>query len=327
MFSVPFSRYILYPIPWYSFLIVLGIALAVYLACREERRVGLKKDTVIDLALWILPAGIVGARIYYVLFSWDQFSSDLLSVFRIWEGGIAIYGAIIAGLVVLVCFSRRRKLSPLLLCDLIAPGLALAQGIGRWGNYFNMEAYGLPLHNQALCFFPLAVRIMENGEYVWHMATFFYESVWDLSIFFFLIVARRRLLRRQGDVFLFYAFLYAAGRFVIEDLRMDSLFLSSSVRVSQLLSSLVCLGILVRYLLLGLKSGKLGNSPRLLCLLLAFPASGFQLVYSLSGVFLSGSPLSLRLCLLAGSSLILILSLFTVYTSVPQEVSHADNQA
>ena len=102
MLSVPYSRYIFDPVPWYSFLIVLGVALAVILACREERRVGLPKDTMIDLTLWLLPFGIIGARLYYVLFSWDQFRSDLLSMFRVWEGGIAIYGAVIAGIVMLL---------------------------------------------------------------------------------------------------------------------------------------------------------------------------------------------------------------------------------
>ena len=325
MFSVPYSRYIIYPIPWYSFLIVLGVVLAVFLACHEERRLGLKKDTIIDLVLWILPAGILGARIYYVFFSWDQFRSDLPSIFRIWEGGIAIYGAVLAGLVVLVVFARCRKLSPLLLCDLIAPGLVLAQAIGRWGNYFNMEAYGLPLHNPALCFFPLAVQIPENGVYVWHMATFFYESVWDFSIFCFLMTARRKMFRFRGDVFLFYAFLYAAGRFVIEELRMDSLFLSSSVRASQLLSAIACFGILIRYLLLCRGSSRLKSPIRFLCVFLAFLASAFQLVYSLFGDFLSHSPLSLRLLLLSASSVIMIVSLFILYPSVSQEVSDADH--
>ena len=292
MFSVPASRYILYPIPWYSFLIVLGVVLAVFLACREERRLGLKKDTVIDLVLWLLPAGILGARIYYVIFSWDQFRSDPLAVFRIWEGGLAIYGGVLAGLIVLVVFARHRKLSPLLLCDIIAPGLVLAQAIGRWGNYFNMEAYGLPLLNQSLCFFPLAVRIPENGVYVWHMATFFYESLWDLSIFCFLMVARRKLFR---------------------------------FRVSQLLSALVCLGVLLRYLLLCRGSCRLKSPVRFLCVFLAFPASAFQLVYSFFGTFLSHLQLALRLLLLSASSVILIVSLFILYLSVTQEVSDADH--
>ena len=112
MLSIPYSRYIVYPIPWYSFLIVLGAALAVILASREERRVGLPKDTIIDLTLRLLPIGILGARLYYVIFSFDQFRSDLFSIFRIWEGGLAIYGGVIAGIITILVFARRRRLSP-----------------------------------------------------------------------------------------------------------------------------------------------------------------------------------------------------------------------
>ena len=326
MFSVPYSRYIFYPIPWYSFLIVLGVTVAIFLACLQERRLGIKKDTVIDLALWLLPAGIAGARIYYVVFSWAQFRSDPLSVFRIWEGGIAIYGAVIAGLAVIVCFSRRRRLSPLFLCDLIAPGLVLAQGIGRWGNYFNMEAYGLSLHNPALCFFPVAVQITENGSLVWHMATFFYESVWDLLIFIFLMIVRRKLLRRRGDVFFFYVFLYASGRFVIEDLRLDSLFASSSVRVSQLISVIACISIFLYYFVLSRKTGMLSGMIRLFIIPAALLSSLFQLYYSLSGDFLIHFSLLMRLFCLIASSLFMIVSLFITYPVIPQEDFHADNQ-
>ena len=326
MLSIPYSRYFVYPVPWYSFLIVTGVALAVFLACREERRCALPKDTVIDLVLWILPVGIIGARIYYVVFSWGQFRNDPLSVFRIWEGGLAIYGGIIAGLVVLLVFASRRRLSPLLLCDLIAPGLVLAQAIGRWGNYFNMEAYGLPVTQPYLCFFPLAVQIPENGGYAWHMATFFYESVLNFSIFCFLIFARHRMLRRRGDVFFFYAFLYAAGRFVIEDLRMDSLRTVSSVRVSQLLSAAVCLFLFVRYLLLFRRSGVSRPLPGILVSVPAFSASCFQLFYALSGSFLSACRLAYRLLLLAGSSVLLIAAFFCIYAMTAREVSHADNK-
>ena len=151
MFSIPYSRYLFYPVTWYSVLIVAGAALALFLACKEEKRSGLPKDTVLDLALWLIPGGIIGARLYYVVFSFDQFRNDLLSVFRIWEGGLAIYGGIIAGLLVLFIFCRYRKLSFLLLCDTIAPGLALAQCIGRWGNWFNIEAYGLSVTDPGSC--------------------------------------------------------------------------------------------------------------------------------------------------------------------------------
>jgi len=326
MFSVPYSRYIFPPVPWYSFLIVLGVALAVFIACREERRLGLKKDTVIDLALWVLPIGIIGARVYYVLFSWNQFRSDPLSVLKIWEGGIAIYGAVIAGLLTVFVFSRCRNLPPLLLCDLIAPGLALAQAIGRWGNYFNMEAYGLPVTQPALCFFPLAVQISENGSWVWHMATFFYESVWDFSVFIFLMLARHRLLCHRGDVFFFYLYMYAAARFVIEDLRMDSLYAASAVRVSQLLSALLCLLLLIRYFVLIWKSGALKGCLHGSVAAVALICSCFQIFYSLSPSFLAHASLSLRILLLGGSSFLLIVSLFLVYIPFSQEVRHADNK-
>ena len=111
MSSVPYSRYLFGIVPWYSFLIVAGAALAVYLASREESRAGLKKDTVVDFALIVLPCGIIGARLYYVAFSWDQFRGDILSVFRIWEGGIAIYGAVLAGLLAALLFCRKRRIS------------------------------------------------------------------------------------------------------------------------------------------------------------------------------------------------------------------------
>ena len=226
MFSIPYSRYLFYPVTWYSVLIVTGAALALFLACKEEKRSGHPKDTVLDLALWLIPGGIIGARLYYVVFSFDQFRNDLLSVFRIWEGGLAIYGGIIAGLLVLFIFCRYRKLSFLLLCDMIAPGLALAQCIGRWGNWFNTEAFGLPVTGSFPRFFPLAVQIPSDG-YSWHFATFFYESMWDLAVFVFLVISRRTFLKRKnGDVFFFYLFLYAAGRLVIEELRTDSLFTS-----------------------------------------------------------------------------------------------------
>ena len=244
--AVPASRYLIGPVPWYSALIVCGAALAVWLSAREEKRLGLPKDTVIDLALRLLPFGILGARLYYVLFSWDQFRGRPLSVLYIWEGGLAIYGGLIAGILTLWVFCRRRNLSLLTVLDLLVPGVALAQAIGRWGNYFNMEAYGIPVTDQALQFFPFAVQIPEGGVYVWHAAAFFYESFLDFLLFLFLLYGRRKLFRRGGDAFLFYAVFYAAFRLCIENLRMDSLYLSGGIRVSQLFSALICLaGILL----------------------------------------------------------------------------------
>lgn len=310
MSAVPASRYLFGTLPLYSVLIVLGAFIAVLLALHEEKVAGLKKDTILDLALWVLPMGIIGARLYYVAFSWDDFRGDLLSVFRIWEGGIAIYGAVIAGLVTVFVFARVRKLNPLVLCDTVAPGVILAQAVGRWGNYFNMEAYGAAVTNPSLQFFPFAVLIPADPETPWHMATFFYESVWNLLIFIFLIVARRKYFRKHGDVLFFYLFLYACGRLVIEDFRMDSLYAASSVRVSQLLSVIICVALLVYYFRLRGKHSRAGAVFFCLALLCAVPVLGYCLNI---GIHPSEMPLLHHFFLLGAFSVLNILALFLLY--------------
>ena len=233
--SIPYSRYIIGKLPWYGALISAGVIAALLLCMHEEKRRGLKEDTIIDLAFWAIPLALVGARIYYAVFNLQVFANDPLSVFRIWEGGIAIYGAIIGGLIGVLIFSKRRKMNPFTLTDIIVPGLALAQGIGRWGNYFNMEAYGREITNTAWQFFPIGVQIPGGSGYTWHMATFFYESCWDIAVFAFLWFVIRKCTKKPGTTTLFYLLLYGVGRFFIEGLRTDSL-MSGSIRVSQLLS-------------------------------------------------------------------------------------------
>ena len=327
MSSIPYSRYIVGRIPWYSFLIVIGALMAIVLACREERRAGLPKDTVIDLALFLLPGGIIGARLYYVIFSWPQFRHDLLSIFRIWEGGLAIYGGIIGGLLVLILFCRKRRFSALTLCDIIAPGLVMAQALGRWGNWFNIEAYGLTVTDPSLCFFPFAVQVPEDG-YAWHMATFFYESFWNILVFVFLMIGRRKRLRLRGDVFCFYLLLYAAGRLVIEELRLDSLYATSSVRVSQLLSILLCIGVVIRYTVLLRRQERLSAPLKYAVLPVSAAASVLALVFALFGSFSASWPLSGIVLFLSGYSLIMIAVLFLLHHALPlPEVRHADDEA
>ena len=321
--SVPSSRLLFGLVPWYSVLIVIGAALAVWLASREEKIIPLPKDTIIDLALYVLPIGILGARLYYVAFSWETFRRDPIRILYIWEGGLAIYGGLIAGLLVIVVFCRLRKLSVRAVCDAVAPGVALAQSIGRWGNYFNQEAYGLPLRNPALCFFPLAVQINEGGTPVWHMATFFYESLLDLVIFLFLLRARRRWFRRRGDVLFFYLFLYGAARLVVENFRMDSLYAGRSVRISQLLSLLCCIALLIFYLHRSLlEERSLSPFARLLACLAfldSIPALLFCLGFSSWLPSVGGQALFLGLY-----SLLITLALFSVYgKSQPSEVLYA----
>ena len=221
-------------IHWYGAIIALGMALAVGLAARRCRPMGLPRDTALDLALIGIPAAIVGARLYYVLFSWREYADAPLRALRIWEGGMAIYGGIIGGVLAGWVYARRKKLPFLKLADLAAPSFALGQAVGRWGNFVNQEAYGAVAARAWQMRFPISVFIQADGQ--WHYAAFFYESVWCLLIAAALLAAGRRgLFRRDGDCFAGYVFLYALERALVEGLRADSLYLGG-VRVSQLLS-------------------------------------------------------------------------------------------
>ena len=214
----------------YGVLIALAIGLGVYLCCKREQRMGLKKDTTVDLALWVVPAALVGARLYYVAFQWDMYKDNLLSILYVWHGGLAIYGGVIGGVMAGAVFSRVKKKPFPVLADLVAPSLILGQAVGRWGNYFNGEAYGYEITDASWQFFPAGVQL----DGVWHMATFFYESAWDFAGFWVLWAAKEKVTAR-GNLFLLYLCWYGLGRAVIEGLRTDSL-MWGGVRVSQALS-------------------------------------------------------------------------------------------
>lgn len=312
MLATPSSRLFLGIIPWYSVLIVTGICLALFIASREEKRLGLPKDTVVDLALWVVPFGIIGARLYYVLFAWETFAHNPVSVLYIWQGGLAIYGAIIGGLLAVVLFARKQKLSLGTLTDIIAPGLALAQAIGRWGNYFNMEAYGVQITSPAWQFFPAAVFIPNINGGAWHMATFFYESMWNLAVFAVLMLTRKRM-HRTGDTSLWYFLLYGAGRLIIEGLRTDSLYAGSTIRISQVLALCICAVVLGIFLFRTLMQHGVQrllhprSLPMLVCILLAM---GYSIYMALAG--LSGIEATTLQC--AAYSLAMIVSALTIYT-------------
>ncbi len=235
-------------IPIYGLLIAGAMALGVFLCSRQEKRLNLPKDTAVDFALWVLPAAIVGARLYYVAFQWPIYASDPLRILYLWEGGLAIYGGVIGGVIAALVFSRVKKVSFAALADMVAPVLILGQAIGRWGNFVNQEAYGRMIENQALQFFPVAV--FADGE--WHMAAFFYESLWDFIGFWLLWLNRKRV-RVRGDLFLGYLVWYGLGRAVIEGLRTDSL-MWGGIRVSQVLSVLLCIGAGIALLVRRLKA-------------------------------------------------------------------------
>ena len=241
------DRIAFFGISWYALLIVSAILIGLVYCKHEARRLRVPQDTIVDFLLYAIPLAIIFARIYYVIFRFNMYSEDILSIFNIRQGGLAIYGGVIGGLIAARMAAKKHNVPVSTMLDIVSPALVLGQGIGRWGNYINMEAYGLRINEPYLQFFPFAVEIPVGDIWYWHLATFFYEFCWDMLVFGLLLVIRHRQ-RRRGDVFCWYLLLYCAGRTVIEGLRNDSLtFISEFVRISQVLSALAALGVVIYF--------------------------------------------------------------------------------
>lgn len=236
-----------FPIYWYGVLIALGAFLAVFFAQKRAKRLGLKQDAALDVALAVLPAGFVGARLYFVLMKPELFHS-FLDVLDLRSGGLAVYGGVLAGALAGYVYARVRRRDFIRLCDMALPCVALAQAVGRWGNFLNQEAYGAEVSAAWLRFFPVSVYIGETGAY--HAAAFFYESAWCFLIWLVIcVLPSRRRFDARGAGTLGYAAMYAFERCAVEGIRLDSLYIGP-VRASQLLSALVlasvCLHLLLR---------------------------------------------------------------------------------
>ncbi|NLY37422.1 MAG: prolipoprotein diacylglyceryl transferase [Tissierellia bacterium] len=211
-------------IRWYGILMVLSFIIAGALLQYWGKQKGYKEDDLLDLTLVVIITAIIGARLYYVAFSWEYYQGDILKIINLRGGGLAIHGGIIGGVIGGYLFAKRRGLNFFELTDFIAPGLILGQAIGRWGNYFNGEAHGGPTN------LPWAITVA--GEKV--HPTFLYESIWNLGIFFFLVYMLKRK-KFDGQIFLLHGILYSLGRFWIEGLRTDSLMLGP-LRIAQVVS-------------------------------------------------------------------------------------------
>ncbi|HFR3976821.1 TPA: prolipoprotein diacylglyceryl transferase [Streptococcus suis] len=226
-------------IRWYAICILLGLILGVYLATKEAPRKKILQDDILDFILLAFPLSIIGARIYYVVFSWSEYKDNLLSVFAIWNGGIAIYGGLITGAIVLYFFTRHRFINTLDFLDVVAPSVMIAQALGRWGNFFNQEAYGKAV--ESLDYLPAFIRDQMYIEGAYRQPTFLFESLWNLLGFGLICVLRRRTrLLKQGEITAFYLIWYGFGRLLIEGLRTDSL-MFLGIRVSQWLSGILIL--------------------------------------------------------------------------------------
>ncbi|MGI8385271.1 prolipoprotein diacylglyceryl transferase [Robertmurraya sp. P23] len=232
-------------IHWYGVIIGVGIALALFLAMREGDRRGLHKDIFPDLMLWAIPIAIISARIYYVAFEWDYYSQNPGDIIKIWNGGIAIHGALIGSVITAIVFSRKKNISFWKLADIAAPSIILGQAIGRWGNFINQEAHGGEVTRSFLegLFLPEFIINQMYIDGVYYHPTFLYESIWNL-VGFVLLMSLRRVNLRQGEIFLSYVIWYSIGRFFVEGMRTDSLMLTESLRIAQTISiALILLGV------------------------------------------------------------------------------------
>ena len=227
---------------WYGLLMAIGMILGTLIALKEAKRVGIKEDNILDLAIIAIPVGLICARLYYVIFNWEYYASNPSQVFNFRGGGMAIHGALIGGVLAGYLFSRYKKINFFKLADTVIIGMPLAQAIGRWGNFINKEAHGGPTN--------LPWGIMVDGVKV--HPTFLYESIWDFGIFVFLWMFRKKK-SYEGQIIVLYAILYSLGRFFIEGLRTDSLMIGP-LRMAQVISLVGVIGGLIAHIYLSKKN-------------------------------------------------------------------------
>src|SRR5699024_9048543 len=229
-----------WPIYWYGVIIATGAFLGLYVARKESNRLGLKNDTLVDLVVFAIPVAILFARLYYVIFEWEQYAGGpWWKVFAVWEGGLAIHGALIGAVLTAVVFAKVRKVPFWKLADIAAPSLILGQAIGRWVNLINQAADGGLMSESAYenlhQYVPDFIMNQMCIDGVMYYLTFLYESFWNIRVFVLLMYLRRKNPLR-GEVFLTYVMTYSIGRFCIEGMRTDSLYVIGELRTAQLLS-------------------------------------------------------------------------------------------
>ena len=250
------------PVYWYGIIIAIGLLLGVMTVLPLAKKKNISSDTIYDIVLWGLPSAVVCARVYYVAFEFDSYKHNLADIFKIWNGGIAIYGALIGAALAAYIYCRAKKINFLKIADVCCPGLVVGQIIGRWGNFVNQEAFGT---NTTLPWGMTGSDIVSSLEHMRSLGmsvtpdmpvhpTFLYESLWNLCVLGILLFMFFKMHRFNGQLFLSYITLYGIGRFFVEMLRTDSLYIGV-FRVSQLVA-LACVAIGVAFLIVGYKKQK-----------------------------------------------------------------------
>lgn len=236
---------------WYGLIIGSAIMLAIFLVMHEAKRTGQNPDEYLDFGIYTIIISIIGARLYYVIFTWDDYKNNLIKIFALREGGLAIYGAVLTGIVCAIVYSRKKHKDFWLMADTILPSVLLGQLLGRWGNFFNREAFGgytdgffaMRYLKQQVTASNISADIMSNiiningAEYIQVHPTFLYESLWNLALFIGLILLRKYGKKFNGQIGALYIIGYGIGRFWIEGLRTDQLVIGSTgIAASQLVS-------------------------------------------------------------------------------------------
>ncbi len=229
---------------WYGLLIALAIAIGIYISLKRSKNRNYTEDDVLDFFLYLIPAMIIGARLYYVIFEWHYYAQQPSRIFALWEGGLAIHGGLLAGILVCFWYCHKKKISFLHFADGIIPAVPLGQAIGRWGNFINQEAYGRETD------LPWAIEVWDanNGLIKVH-PTFFYESICNILTVIILLVYEKHYLKRDGELLFLYFICYSSYRFFIEALRTDSLMLGS-LRVAQIISVILAFSGLIGLLVI-----------------------------------------------------------------------------
>lgn len=230
---------------WYGIIISFGVMLGLIIISYTSKLKDVSFDNIIDTFLIAFPIAIIGARAYYVAFEFESYRGDISSMLNLRQGGLAIHGGVIFGVLAAYLYSKKKKFDFLSMIDVVAPSLILAQGIGRWGNFINKEAHGGPVTSQFISKFPGFIQRGMNIGGIYYHPTFLYESIWDLIVFFILLILiKRRKEEEKGTIIAYYAVLYSLGRFFIEGLRTDSLMILG-FRTAQLVSLLLIIAGLV----------------------------------------------------------------------------------
>ncbi len=246
-------------IKWYSFLILIGILIGIYLILKEAKKFNLDRNEIFNICFYAIIIGIIGARVYYVLFNIHYYRYNLLEIFAVWNGGLAIHGGLIFGLITIILYCKKKHLNFMRILDIIAPAVLLAQSIGRWGNFFNSEAHGFATsytYLKSLYIPEFVIKGMSIGG-TYYLPTFYFESLWCLFGFIILLIIRRFKYIKIGTVSSIYLMWYSFGRFFIEAWRTDSLMLAG-FKVAQIVSVIAFVSSLI-YLIYIYSKGKYYN--------------------------------------------------------------------